>query len=90
MTPGAAVDKVDKYGRSSLHVAAAVDYSEMVECLLSCGADIHLRTFGENQTPVHYAAKNDACSSLMTLLRSGASIDDRDFKERTPLQVDLV
>ena len=84
---GAEVDKVDHYGRSPLHVAAAVDYSEMVVFLLSVGADIHLKTQGEKQTPVHYAAKNDACESLKTLLHSGASIEDRDFKGRTPLQV---
>ena len=70
-----------------MHVAAAVDFSEMVEFLLSKGADINLRTLGEEQTPVHYAAKNDACNSLATLLDKGASIEDRDFKERTPLQV---
>ena len=86
---GAEVDKVDAYGRSPLHVAAAVDYSEMVVFLLSKGADIHLKTLGEKQTPIHYAAKNDACGSLQTLLSSGASIDDKDFKGRTPLQVIL-
>ena len=81
------MDKVDEYGRSPLHVASAVDYSEMVEFLLSKGADIHLKTLGENQTPIHYAAKNDACGSLATLLQYGASVADKDFKGRTPLQV---
>ena len=90
MLSGAKIDKVDKYGRSPLHVASAVDYSDMVEFLVSKGADIHARTLGENQTPIHYAAKNDACNSLVTLLNKGASIEDRDFKERTPLQVGLI
>lgn len=87
---GAKIDRVDKYGRSPLHVASAVDYSDMVEFLVSKGADIHARTLGEDQTPIHYAAKNDACNSLATLLNKGASIEDRDFKERTPLQVGLI
>ena len=77
----------DKFGRSPLHVAAAVDYASMVECILQHGGDIHIKTKGEEQTPVHYAAKNDAVNSLRMLLGHGANIDSRDSKNRTPLQV---
>eukprot|EP00794_Sanderia_malayensis_P005153 gene5153-5803_t len=84
---GAHVDAMDMYGRTPLHVAAAVDYTEMVNFLISKQADINARTKGENQTPIHYAAKNDACNALTALIDKGASLDDRDYKGRTPLQV---
>ena len=84
---GANINQQDDFGRSPLHVAAAVDYAEMVEFLLQNGADISIKTKGEEQTPVHFAAKNDAINSLQMLLGYGADIDARDSKNRTPLQV---
>jgi ankyrin repeat protein len=84
---GANVNQQDQYGRSSLHVAAAVDYAEMVEFLLQNGADIDIKTSGEGQTAMHYGAKNDAINSIQMLLGYGANIDARDSKNRTPLQV---
>ena len=59
----------------------------MVEFLLQNGADINIKTHGEGQAPVHFAAKNDAINSLKMLLGYGADIDARDSKNRTPLQV---
>lgn len=84
---GASINQADKYGRSPLHVAAAVDYPEMVNFLLENGADINARTEGELQTPVHFAARNDAANSLKALIKRGADFEDRDYKQRTPLQV---
>ena len=81
------MNQQDQYGRSPLHVAAAVDYAEMVEFLIQNGADIGIKTSGEGQAAMHYAAKNDAINSLHMLLGYGADIDARDSKNRTPLQV---
>ena len=50
-------------------------------------ADLHACTAGENQTPTHYAAKNDAAKALKVLLKLGGRMEDRDYKQRTPLQV---
>ena len=86
-SPGASVNQADKYGRTPLHVAAAVDYPEMVQFLVQRGADIHAKTGKEQQTPVHFAARNDAALSLKMLLKCGADITDKDFKQRTALQV---
>lgn len=84
---GGDVNTADDFGRTPLHLAAAVDYPEMVEFLIINGADLNASTYGENQTPTHYAAKNDAVKSLRVLLKLGGSMDDRDYKSRTPLQV---
>lgn len=42
----------------------------------------------EKQTPVHYAAKNDACNSLKMLIKMKCKYDNvLDYKGRTPLFV---
>ena len=84
---GANVNHQDEFGRSPLHVAAAVDYASMVEFIVQHGGDINIKTKGEEQTATHYAAKNDAINSLQMLLGYGANIDSRDCRNRTPLQV---
>lgn len=39
------------------------------------------------QTPLHFAAKNDATEAVRILLQKGADIAARDYKQRTPLQL---
>jgi hypothetical protein len=84
---GADLNKVDKYGRSPLHVASAVDYVDMVEFLLENGAHVDAETFGECQTALHFAAKNDAVNAMKMLLAHKSDINCTDYKDRTPLQV---
>ena len=86
---GADVNKVDKFGRSPLHVASAVDYVAMVEFLLENGACVDAETFGEKQTALHFAAKNDAVNAMKMLLAYKSDINCTDYKDRTPLQVIL-
>ena len=50
-------------------------------------ADLSVRTVGEQQTPMHFAAKNNAAKSLKVMLSLGAHINERDYKRRTPLFV---
>ena len=51
-------------------------------------ADKEAITKGEHQTPVHFAARNDACGSLKALIRAGCEYKlVRDYKGRTPLHV---
>lgn len=49
--------------------------------------DLRARTNGEYQSPMHYAAKNNATTLLKIMLRLGACINERDYKRRTPLFV---
>ena len=86
---GANVNQQDKYGRSPLHVCAAADHADMVEFLLQHGADIDSRSYGDKQSPLHYADKNDATRSLSVLLGFEANIDSLDNKGRTALQVSV-
>eukprot|EP00794_Sanderia_malayensis_P006340 gene6340-7066_t len=84
---GADVNKQDIFGRSPIFIAAALDYAEMIEFLASKGANIHMRTFGEMQVPLHYAAKNEAVSSIRCLIKLGADTSAKDYKERVPLYI---
>ncbi|KAM7385949.1 hypothetical protein PAMP_001988 [Pampus punctatissimus] len=77
----------DQFGVTPLHVAAALDYLDMVQFLLDRRADPEARTLLDQQTPLHYAAKNDAVRSIRLLLLAGASISSTDYKHRTPLQL---
>ena len=44
------------------------------------------KTSGEHQTPLFYAARNDACNSMKALIKAGAEYKYvRDYKGRTPL-----
>ncbi|KAM6956621.1 uncharacterized protein FYW47_012572 [Aplochiton taeniatus] len=84
---GADVLRPDSYGVTPLHVAAALDYEEMILFLLDSKADIEARTTLDRQTPLHFAAKNDAVWAVRLLLQHGASLCPRDYKHRTALQL---
>ena len=52
-----------------------------------CLASLECRTKGEFQTPIHYAAKNDAVYATKCLIRLGADATAKDYKKRTPVFV---
>ena len=76
----------DLYGRAPIHVAAACDSAEMVQWLIENGgrdygrcfiisfiiiiADLSLCTYGELQTPLHFASRSDAIDSLRVLIEA--------------------
>ncbi|XP_022603896.1 transient receptor potential cation channel subfamily A member 1-like [Seriola dumerili] len=84
---GSDLHRPDQFGVTALHVASALDYQDMVQFLLDRKADPEARTLLDQQTPLHYAAKNDAVGSIRLLLQGGASISCTDYKQRTPLQL---
>ena len=56
--------------------------------LLFTAANREAQTNGELQTPVHYAAKNDASSALKMLIKMKCEYRViLDYKGRTPLHV---
>ena len=71
-------------------MAASAHYPEMVRFLIDNGAKVHARTAGEDQTPLHYAAKNEAVQCVKILLAYSTDIEATDYKLRTPLQVGRV
>uniref|UniRef100_A0A8C7CKV6 Si:ch73-193i2.2 n=1 Tax=Oncorhynchus kisutch TaxID=8019 RepID=A0A8C7CKV6_ONCKI len=70
---GADVLSPDSYGVTPLHIAAALDYVEMIHFPLERKADIGAKTNMDHQTPLHYANEAD--------------ISAQDYKKRTPLQL---
>lgn len=54
---------------------------------LSITATLEARTSEEGQTPLHFAARNDAVESLKVLIKLGADKESKDFRQRTPLFV---
>ncbi|XP_039640343.1 transient receptor potential cation channel subfamily A member 1-like isoform X2 [Perca fluviatilis] len=84
---GSDLNRPDQFGVTALHVASALDYQDMVQFLLDRKADPEARTLLDQQTPLHFAAKNDAVGSIRLLLGAGASISCPDYKHRTPLQL---
>ena len=48
-------------------------------------ADINAKSYGELQSPIHYAAKFNAVQALKVLIDGNAAVNDRDYKRRTPL-----
>ena len=74
----------DKLKTQILKLTASCYISLKIYLIL---ADIHARTDQENQTPIHFASKYNATDALVMLIGLDARLDDRDHKERTPLQV---
>ena len=48
---------------------------------------LEAQTFEENQTPLHFAARNDASNALLKLIKCRADLEAQDYKGRTPLFV---
>jgi hypothetical protein len=82
--PNIAADDEQHNGLTALHIAAEQSMEEMVELLLSKGADIHARTFSET-TPFYRAARGGSLSILQMLYSAGSDINSRTWDGWTPL-----
>ncbi len=84
---------LDRHGKAPLHKAAARNDSEMVNILLSYGADVHLldrHSKGLSWTALHHAAKEGAVMAMSSLLEvCGAEeiIDLPDEVGNCPLHI---
>ena len=70
-------------GRSPLHLAAILERSQTVECLLRSGADVKARDIYD-KSPLHLAALRGHTQTVECLLRSGADVNARNINEKRP------
>lgn len=73
----------DTNGRLPTHLAALKGYVEIMEILLSKGADIESND-KEKRTPLHYAAEAGSRQMVEFLLAKGALTMPEDRKRKTP------
>ena len=77
----------DEDGKAVLHLAAMRGLNDSVEWILDRGADINIRTFIKKRTPLMLAAENDHISTVLLLIKRGASlsVNYQDEDGRTAL-----
>ena len=75
-----------KNGRRPLNWASQYNYTNMIELLISAGADIN-QTNLSGYTPLHHAAENNAMASVKLLLSMGADVDKKTNDNHTALEV---
>ena len=82
------VNRTDRFGRTPLHYAAALNPDpQVVAVLIEMGAEVNARDLLKF-IPLHYAAafnENPAVSEL--LIEKGAEIEATDLEGKTPLHV---
>lgn len=82
----ALVRETDKEGATALHLACQKDQPNVVEFLLSKGANVFADK-NDGMTPVHIASKHGCVEVMNSLLKHDVTIDVnvRDRYEQTPL-----
>lgn len=85
---GAKMD-VNSYGHTVLHNAAIVDNTDLIRFILEKSKNfLEAKTYVEEQTALHYAAKKGSEYSVACLIREfEADIESKDHQKRTPLYV---
>lgn len=76
----------DNHGRLPIHLAALKGHVEVIEILLSKGADIESLDL-QRRTPMHFAAESGSIPVLEYLLAKGANINIEDKKRKTPKDI---
>ena len=79
----------DAYMTDSCITDACIPDACMTDaCIIIPGANKESRTSGEEQTPLFYAARNDASKALAVLIKNNCEFKDiKDYRGRTPLYV---
>lgn len=81
---GVPLEAVDRFGRTPLHLAVAVENRQTVDMLLRYGANVHAKS-ANNITPLHIAARVGSAAIIRLLHQNGAELDMQDECGRTPL-----
>lgn len=73
---------------TALHIAVESGKPAVVETLLGCGADLHVRGGKLRETPLHIAARvKDGDRCALMLLKSGAGPNKATDDGQTPVHV---
>jgi len=84
--PRANVHAVEIRGKTSLHLAAAHDWIDIVELLLKHGADITAKSDG-GWTPLHNACELGSEKIVRILIEAGSDINAKLLNGMTPLHL---
>ncbi|XP_076809089.1 ankyrin repeat domain-containing protein 27-like [Clavelina lepadiformis] len=76
----------DDKGRTSLHIAAMTGNHEMVDMLVSLGAELNSSDY-HGATPLHLAAQAGRQSAIFLLLHAGSNPVAEDNNHNTPLHL---
>jgi ankyrin repeat protein len=83
------LDQKDSRGLTSLWIAAAYGKTNIVDFLLSKGADLKVKAQISGLTPLHIAALNGQKDVVELLLAKGVDINARTTAGETPLRLAL-
>ncbi len=81
---GYSVNKKDKDGITSLHLAANNGYKDIAKLLIEKGARVN-KTNNANIAPIHLAASNGHVNIVNVLIKNGADVNIQDEDGKTPL-----
>lgn len=80
------LDARDRAGNTPLHLAAADGHIDVVEELLTRGAEVEIRNLA-GRTALHVACMNHHLHAIAMLLSAGASARARDIEGRRPMDM---
>ncbi|MHB0937422.1 MAG: ankyrin repeat domain-containing protein [Armatimonadota bacterium] len=83
---GGDVTQADGMGNTPLHHAAAHGHAEVMELLLSRGANLNAKNHN-GHTPLHEAVGRQSPEAVAFLLKRKAAVNDGDTFSRTPLHL---
>ena len=83
---GAGLDLPEKAGWTALHFAAQKGAVMVADLLLAAGANPHVRSVGDSETPLHVASAYDSPSVAALLLVARADVNTTDKNGETPLE----
>jgi ankyrin repeat protein len=80
------ITEKDTYGSTLLHYVAASGHAEIVELMVSAGADVNAEN--ENQeTPLHWATRRKHLEAGKMLVATGANVNAKNDEGETPLHI---